>query len=189
MTIDPREAATSLEDIAAIERRTREAIFYAGCSAIFILWGLLVAGGYGLTEFYPRRGRIVWLAISALGVVATALIVGLRMRGCGSEARDWRCIWAVAVLAAFGQAWSYVLGPVVPRPMMYAFQPSLFLLGMILAGLWLGRMFIVLGVVGLALIGIGYFQGEPWLRLWMAVVESGTLILGGVWLRWHGVPR
>jgi hypothetical protein len=72
---------------------------------------------------------------------------------------------------------------------MYAFQPSLFLLGMILFGLWLGRFFVVLGLVGLALIGIGYFQSEPWLRLWMAAVESGTLILGGVWLARNGVPR
>jgi len=37
-----------------VERRTREAVFYAGSSAIFVLWGVLVACGYGATEFYPR---------------------------------------------------------------------------------------------------------------------------------------
>ena len=58
MTIDPSDAATSLQDIAAVERRTREAVFYAGSSTIFIMWGALVACGYGLSELYPRSASI-----------------------------------------------------------------------------------------------------------------------------------
>src|SRR5713101_4641625 len=146
MTIDPSEAANSLQDIASVERRTREAIFYAGCRAIFIMWGLLVACGYGVTEFYPRSAGIIWLAIVAAGCAATALIVALRMRACPGETRAWRIVWAMVALAGFGAAWSQLLGPVVPRPMMYAFQPSLFLLGMILLGLWFGRVFVIVGL-------------------------------------------
>jgi hypothetical protein len=189
MTIDPSEAATSLQDIATIERRTREAFFYSGCSAIFIMWGILVACGYGLTEFYPRSGRIIWLGITAAGCAATALIIARRMRSRPSEARDWRIVWAMLALTAFGATWSYLLGPIVPRPMMYAFQPSLYLLGVIFLGLWLGRVFVMLGLVGIALIAIGYLQAEPWLRLWMAAVQSGTFILGGFWLGRMGDPR
>jgi hypothetical protein len=189
MTIDPNEAATSLKDIALVERRTREALFYAGSSTIFILWGILVASGYGLTELYPGSARIIWPAVTAVGCATTALIIALRWRACQQEARDWRIIWAMAVLAAFGAVWSYLLGPVVPGRLMYAFQPTLFLLGIILAGIWLGRFFVVLGVVGIALIAIGYLQAEPWLRLWMAAVESGTLIVGGIWLGRSGVAR
>jgi len=182
MTIDPSEAASSLDDIASVERRTREAMFYAGSSTIFIMWGVLVACGYGLSELYPRSAGLIWLAMPVVGCAATAAIVALRMQGRSREARDWRLIWAVMALAIYGAVWSWLLGPVVPRPMMYAFQPSLFLLGMILVGLWLGRFFLVLGLIGIALMIIGYFQPEPWLRLWMAVVQSSTLILGGVWL-------
>jgi hypothetical protein len=189
MTIDPREAAVSLQDIAAVERRTREAQFYAGCSTIFILWGVLIACGYGVTEFYPRSARITWPVIMVLGCLATAAIVATRRCARASEDRGWRIIWAMAALAAFGTSWAYLLGPVVPRPMMYGFQPSLFLLGTILAGLWLGRFFVVLGFVGIALIAAGYLVPEPWLRLWMAAVQSGTFILGGVWLGRIGVPR
>jgi hypothetical protein len=189
MTIDPGEAASSLDDIASVERRTREALFYGGCGAIFILWGVLVACGYVLTEFIPRSARFIWPGLMLLGVVATALIVRVRMRGRARGARDWRIVWAMAALAAFGVVWAYLLGPVVPRPMMYAFQPSLFLLGIFLAGLWVGRLFAVLGLVGLALILAGYFVPEPWLRLWMGVVESGTLIVGGIWISRHGVSR
>ena len=186
MTIDPNEVTTSLQDIATVERRTREAMFYGGSSAIFIMWGVLVACGYGLTELYPRPG-IIWLGVSAAGCAATALIIALRMHARPSESRDWRVIWAMLALSIFGTAWSFLLGPVVPRHMMYAFQPSLFLLGVILLGLWLGRFFVALGLVGIALIIIGYLQAEPWLRLWMAAVQSGTLILGGVWLGRKGV--
>jgi tellurite resistance protein TehA-like permease len=189
MTIDPSEAAASLRHIATIEQRTREAVFYAGSSAIFIMWGLVVACGYGLAEFYPRSANTTWLVVLAVGCAATALIIAVRTRTRPHEAHRWRIVWAMVALTAYGAAWSYVLGPIVPRPVLYAFQPSLFLLGMILAGLWLGRVFIVLGLVGIALMLVGYLQAEPWLRVWMAVVQSGTLILGGVWLHRNGVPR
>jgi hypothetical protein len=189
MTIDPSEAATSLEEIATVERRTREAVFYARSSAMFMMWGVLVAGGYGFTELYPRSARLIWLAVTAVGCAATAAIIAVRMRTRPRATRDWRLIWAMVALAAFGAAWSYLLSPVVPRQMMYGFQPSLFLLGIILAGLWLGRFFVVLGFVGLLLIAVGYLQPEPWLRLWMAAVQSGTLILGGLWLGRSGVRQ
>lgn len=189
MAIDPSEAAASLRDIATVENRTREAIFYSGSSTIFIMWGVLVACGYGLTEWRPRSAGMIWLAVSVVGCAATILIVGHRMRVRPRETRDWRIIWAMLALTAFGAAWSQMLGPIVPRPMIYAFQPSLYMLGMILVGLWLGRWFVVVGFVGIALIAIGSFQPEPWLRLWMAVVQSGTLILSGVWLGRIGVPR
>jgi hypothetical protein len=39
------------------------------------------------------------------------------------------------------------------------------------------------------LIVIGYLQAEPWLRLWMAAVQSGTLILGGIWLGRSGMSQ
>jgi hypothetical protein len=189
MTIDPSEAANSLHEIATVERRTREAVFYARSSAMFIMWGVLVAFGYGITELYPRSARTIWLAVSAVGWAATAAVIAVRMRARPRATRDWRLIWAMFALAAFATAWSYLLAPVVPRRLIYGFEPSLFMLGMILAGLWLGRVLIVLGVVGIVLIIVGYLQPEPWLRLWMAVVQSGTLILGGLWLGRSGVRQ
>jgi hypothetical protein len=189
MTIGPNEAATSLRDIASVEQRTRAALFYTGSSVIFVLWGVLVAAGYGLTELFPRSGGIIWLAVSVAGCAATVGIVGWRMRARPRDTRDWRLIWAIVALAIFGFAWSHLLGPLVPRVMNYTFQPSLFLLGIVLAGLWIGRFLIILGLAGIALIIAGAFVPEPWLRLWMAVVESGILIVGGLWLRHSGVPK
>lgn len=187
MAIDPTEAASSLKDIAAVEQRAHEAIFYAGSSAIFIMWGLLVACGYGVAELYPLRAMMSWPAITLLGCLGTFLIVVARADT--REVRDLRLIWAMAAMAAYGAVWSYLLYPHIPRALMYAFQPSLFLLGIVMAGLWLGRFFIKLGCAALTLVVIGYLQDEPWLRLWMAVSQSGTLILGGIWLHRHGVAR
>jgi hypothetical protein len=189
MTLESREALASLHDIATVEKRTREAICYSGSSEIFITWGLLVACGYAAAEWQPGAARATWLAVSAVGCVLTALIVALRMRSRAAEARDWRIIWAMLALVAFGAGWSWVLGPVVPRHLMYAFQPSLVMLGMVLAGLWVGRFFALIGLVGIALIISGEFVSEPWFRLWMAAVQSGTLIVGGLWMRRIGVAR
>ena len=179
MTIDPSEAAASLRHIATVEQRTREAVFYAGSSAIFVVWGLLVACGYGLTELHPRSAGITWLVVTAAGCAATALIIAVRTRVRPHETRDWRIIWAMVALIVYGAAWSFVLTPIVPRPVLYAFLPSLFFLGMILAGLWLGRVFIILGLVGIALILVCYFQAEPWLRVGMAVAQSSLRTLAG----------
>jgi hypothetical protein len=189
MSIESREALASLQDIANVEKRTREALVYSGSSTIFILWGVLVACGYGASTWQPEAARGIWLAVSAIGCAATALIVASRLRARPRAARDWRIILAMVALMVFGAGWSYVLAPVVPRHLIYAFQPSLVMLGMILAGLWVGRFFVTLGVCGLALILIGETQSEPWLRLWMAVAQSGTLVIGGLWLRRIGITR
>lgn len=189
MTMESREALASLRDIANVEKRTREAICYSGSSEIFIMWGLLVACGYAAEQWQPSAARPTWLFITAVGCVLTALIVAIRLRARPSEARDWRIVWAMLALVAFGTGWSWVLGPVVPRNLMYAFQPSLVMLGMVLAGLWIGRFFALVGLVGIALIFIGEFVREPWLQLWMVAAQSGTLIVGGLWMRRIGVAR
>ena len=109
--------------------RTHEALCYAAAADLHRVgrrWSRAVTVS---TAFYPRSAGIIWLAVTATGCAATALIVAMRTRARPREARDWRLIWALAALATFGAVWSYLLGPVVPRPMMYAFQPSLFLVG------------------------------------------------------------
>src|SRR5215471_7157439 len=98
MTIEPNEAAASLRHIAAVEQRTRQAVFYAGSSAIFIMWGLLVACGHALTALYPRSAGTAWLVLMAVGCAATALIIALRTRARPHEARDWRLVWAMVAL-------------------------------------------------------------------------------------------
>ena len=189
MTINPSEAATSLQEIAAVEQRTREAAYYGGVGLIFVMWGVLIACGYAIGWYAPRTAGPSWLGINALGCLLTAAIVGWRLRQRSREARNWRLVWAMLVVAVFGAVWTHLLGPIVPARLIESFEASLFLLCMILAGIWIGRAFIVIGFIGLVLIAAAAFQAEPWLTAGMAAVQSGTYIVGGLWLYNHGVSR
>jgi hypothetical protein len=53
-----------------------------------------------------------------------------------------------------------------------------------IAGLWLGYAFVLIGVGISILTLIGYFYvGEEAFSLWMAFVNGGGLLLGGLWMR------
>jgi hypothetical protein len=52
-----------------------------------------------------------------------------------------------------------------------------------IVGLWFGYAFVAIGIGIAALTLIGYFLTGDWFHLWMAVVDGGGLILGGLWMR------
>ena len=53
----------------------------------------------------------------------------------------------------------------------------------IIAGLWFGHAFVVIGLCISALALVGYFLVGDWFDLWMAFVDGGGLMLGGWWMR------
>jgi hypothetical protein len=53
----------------------------------------------------------------------------------------------------------------------------------VMTGFWFGRVFVVIGMSVIALTLLGYFLAGPWFTLWMAVVNGGGLLLGGLWMR------
>ena len=58
-----------------------------------------------------------------------------------------------------------------------------FMLFYTIAGLWVGLAFVVIGLGISALTLIGYFLAGNWFEPWMAVVNGGGLMLGGLWMR------
>jgi hypothetical protein len=66
---------------------------------------------------------------------------------------------------------------------MDAFWPIYFMMVYTIVGLWFGYAFVAIGVGITALTLIGYFFAGDWFNLWMAVVDGGGLILGGLWMR------
>ena len=68
MTIDPNDARTSLDDIAAVERLTYQAITYDHSSFQFILWGALVFCGYLWTFLSTQHAKLGWIVVAAAGV-------------------------------------------------------------------------------------------------------------------------
>ena len=53
----------------------------------------------------------------------------------------------------------------------------------IIAGLWFGHAFVAIGLFITALALAGYFWAGAWFELWMAFVDGGGLMLGGLWMR------
>ena len=58
-----------------------------------------------------------------------------------------------------------------------------FMLAYTMAGLWVGQAYITIGVSITALTLFGYFFVGEWFEPWMALVNGGGLILGGLWMR------
>jgi hypothetical protein len=187
MSLRPDDAAASLSEIAAVERRTRETIGYARSSAALILWGVLLVIGYAGTEFAPAYARTGWLALICAGFAGTLAISYRRARGrpAGhSTGSRWDRPLLLAMFILYGYGWIFVtmLWPLTARQLA-AFWPNLFMLGFVIAGLWLGPFFILLGLSVSALTVLGYFWSGAWFQLWMAAAGGGGLIVGGLWLR------
>lgn len=183
-TVDAGEAASALQDIAATERRTREALFYAGGSSILILWGIAWAAGYLITYVSPANANLAWAAVNLLGIAATMLI-GYRRSRTRRALWDPRASWTFILVVAFGAFTQWLLGAAQWREISL-FWATLAMGGYIVAGLWIGRFYVLCGSVVILLSLAGYFWSGPWFCLWMAALGGGSLILGGLWLRRAG---
>lgn len=187
MQVDQAGAQSALDDIARIEARTVQATIYGANSAISILWGVLVALAYLTNQFLPAIAGPTWLCAWASGFAGTALISWRwKQRSSGKQRMAMRLIWAQIVLILFGFLFLWLLPPSSPRQVA-AFFPLIFMMGYVVAGLWLGRFFILCGILVSALTVIGYLYSGPWLPLWMAFANGGALIVGGLYLRKVGL--
>ena len=182
MSIESREAAESLADIERIADRVRQSRLYNLASLILILWGVLVFAGYVLSYMLPRHAGMIWIAVNLLGVLGSVAISLLIHEKSGVRTFDGRAVAAMACFFAFGLFWSVGIAHFGPRE-MNAFWATYFMLPYTMVGLWLGWAFvaIVFGITALTL--IGYYLSGPYFELWMAVVDGGGLILGGLWMR------
>lgn len=187
MTIDRDGAQSSLADIAEAEQRTFRAVFYGISSSILILWGIVTAAGYVFSQFHPEHARIVWPALLAIGFVAMLALLRRKDRAWTPQQKELRrrLILAQIALVVFGALVVQVLGPFDARQ-LGAFWPLVFMVGYVLAGFWVGRFFILCGIVVAALTMAGYWWSGPWFSFWMAGVNGAALILGGLWLRYRG---
>jgi len=184
MTLDRDAAISSLAAIEQTEQRTSQAIFYGIASAFLILWGVVTTIGYALTQVWPRHAGWTWPVLQSLGFAMT-LVLTLRQRAVLTPAQrrlGWRLISAQVALVGFAALVIVVLGPFNGRQ-LNAFWPLVFVLGYVLAGIWVGRFLVVCGVAIAILTIAGFWWAGVWFPLWMAVVNGGALILAGLWLR------
>jgi hypothetical protein len=181
--IDSKQAAEALADIDDMVHRVRQSRVYDLASQMMILWGGLVFAANIATWLWPHQGYYFWIAVYILGIAGSFAISASNQSSSGVRSFDARMLVAFLMFIAFGFFCSLVLGHFTPRQ-QGAFWTIYFMLFYALAGLWFGRAFIVIAAAITALTLIGYFfvTGDTFLP-WMAVVNGGGLIVGGLWMR------
>ena len=179
--IDSKQASEALTEIEEIVRRVRQSRIYNLASLIMIMWGALVFAGYVATWLLPRSGGIVWIVIYAMGIAGSFVISKVHHAREGVRTFDLRILAAFLLFVAFGIFCSW-FGHFTPRQ-LGTFWPVYFMLVYTIAGLWAGYAFVAIGLGITALTLIGYFFIGDWFDLWMAFVNGGGLVLGGLWMR------
>jgi hypothetical protein len=180
--IDSQQASQALAEIDEMARRVRQSRIYNLASLMLIMWGALVFAGYLGSFLLPRYAGYFWLALNAAGVAGSFAISALGYPKTGLRTFDFRTLIAFLLFFAFGFLCTTVLGHFTPRQ-MGAFWPIYFMLLYIIAGLWVGHAFVAIGLGISALALVGYFWVGDWFALWMAFVDGGGLLLGGLWMR------
>jgi hypothetical protein len=180
--IDSQQASEALADINDIVRRVRQSRIYYLNSLIMVLWGVLVFAGNIATWLWPRYGGYVWITVDIAGVAGLFAISVVSYSRMGVRTFDARMLVTFLLFFAFGYFCANVLGHFTPRQ-QGTFWPIYFMLFYTIAGLWVGYAFFAIGVGITVLTLIGYFYIGEAFPLWMALVNGGGLILGGLWMR------
>ena len=182
MNIESREAAAALNDIEQIVRRVRQSRIYDLASLMLILWGALTFAGYLVTYLLPRNAGYAWPAVYVAGIAGSFAISAFGYARTGIRSFDIRMFAALLLFFAFGFFCTSGLGHFTSRQ-MGTFWPVYFMLVYTIAGLWVGQAFVAIGLSITALTLIGYFFIGDAFDLWMAFVNGGGLVLGGLWMR------
>jgi hypothetical protein len=180
--IDIQQASEALAEINEMTRRVRQSRIYNLASLMLVMWGALVFAGYLGSFLLPRYAGYFWIALNLAGVAGSFAISAVGYPRTGIRTFDVRMLIAFLLYFAFGFLCTSVLGQFTPRQ-MGAFWPIYFMLLYIIAGLWMGHAFVAIGLGISALALVGYFFIGDWFDLWMAFVDGGGLMLGGLWMR------
>lgn len=180
--IDSKQAAEALSDVDEIVRRVRQSQIYDTASQSMILWGGLVFAGNLVTYLAPRYAGYAWILVYVAGIAGTAAVSVFNRARFGLRSFDLRILAVYLMFFAFGFFCVNVLGHFTPRQ-LGTFWPIYFMLMYCMAGLWFGYAFIAIGLAVTALTLVGYYFIGAAFPLWMAFVNGGGLILGGLWMR------
>jgi hypothetical protein len=178
MTLTPDQAVEALKEIEAARGRTRVALNYREGAAYLILWGVLIIAGHVLTQFAPQAARIIWIGVNAAGTAVSCAIGYTRRRETGQGRAA--ALLVIALALCFGT--ESILWQATGRQIsvIWAIHAGA---AYMIAGLWLGRAYLILGAGVVLLSLFGYLAVEGDFNLWMAVVFGGSVLAGGLWMR------
>ena len=180
--IDSQQASEALSDINEIVRRVRQSRIYNLASLIIIMWGVLVFAGNIASFLVPRLAGYAWLAVYGVGIAGSFAISTFLYKRTGVRTFNIRALVALLLFIAFGM-FCCALGHLSAPRQIGTFWAIYCMLIYTIAGLWAGYAFVAIGAGVTALTLIGYFFIGNWFEPWMAVVNGGGLIVGGLWMR------
>ena len=180
--IDSKQASEALADIDDIVRRVRQSRIYDLASLMMIMWGVLVFAGYLVTYLSPRYAGYGWIAVYVMGIVGIVRASAASTRRVPAFAPSMSGCSPHSCCSSPSASFAAWLGHFTPRQ-MGTFWPIYFMLVYTIAGLWFGYAFVAIGLGITALTLIGYFFLGDAFDLWMAFVNGGGLVLGGLWMR------
>jgi len=181
-SIDRQQAAAALSAIETIAQRVRQSRLYRLASWMLVLWGALTCAAYVANWLWPRQAMLAWIAVDILGIAGSFAISAAGRSRNGVSTFNLRALLALLLFLGFGLLWSSGLAHFPPRQ-LGVFWATYFMMAYVIAGLWLGPAFVAIGLSVTALALLGYAIAGDWFELWMAVVNGGGLILGGLWMR------
>ncbi|GLR86961.1 hypothetical protein [Bradyrhizobium iriomotense] len=180
--IDSKDAASALKEIDDIVQRVRQSRLYEMASLAAMWWGVLVFAGNVATWLWPTYGAYIWISVNVAGVIGLFALSAYNRSRTGVQTFDLRVFVTFMLFFAFGIFCVNVLGHFSPRQ-QGTFWPLYFMLFYTMAGLWFGYALVAIGLGIIALTLFGYYTIGAAFPLWMAFVNGGGLILGGLWMR------
>ena len=177
MALSSQDAAAALRDIEKAERLSSTLRGYEIAAPHFIVWGIVWAIGYGLSDLAPAQANVIWATVVPIGLVA-GFVIARAARGRFA----WRHAAMAATIFVFFCATFFVMAPANGRQIA-AFIPLVVATVYVLLGIWVGPRYAVAGIVVAALTLIGFVLLGEHFFLWMAGVGGGSLVLAGIWLK------
>src|SRR5205085_5307263 len=153
MPVSPNEAADALRDIADAEGRSSQAYRYERAAPHLILWGILWAVGYGLTDLWPSNANTIWTFVVLLGLAVDVIV---EMRARTAEAGfGWRFAAIAAIAFVFFAASFTIMHPASGKQ-AGAFIPPVVATAYALVCTFAGLRFIIVGAAVAAPTLVGF---------------------------------
>ena len=181
-SVSAQQAAAALLDVQRTQHRLAILRGYEDGAPHFLLWGCIWIVGFASSYTFPGYAWPIWLTLDMVGILGGLLIVRAAPIVGMQAGRSWPYLAAAATIVAFVAATYYVMAPHTET--QYGAFPALVMaLFYVLAGIWRGPRWIVVGsAVGLLTL-LGYGLLRQYFMLWMAAVGGATLLLTGIWFR------
>ena len=196
MEIKKDEAKSTLDDLDSFIRETKRKLAHGPAGPLLMIWGAIWFVMFLAIHFSPRM--VNWFAPlgCAIGMASMWLVRSkpqIETRG-AARGNDARIRLAWIVLTLYAVLWMILLhpqrspSPNVPKSIdainhVLAFFATVGMFGYVVAGLWLGRFWIVLGGLVTVLTVAGVYAMPAYFLPWMAFVGGGTLVFSGMMIK------